>query len=155
MVTGEAYRHLGDVSHKWLALAERRCEFFAELWRTGRWKLYCSEEEQFALRMREVFDMVARVARSDTAAVLITGERGTGKEVVARAIHDHSPRASGPFRPLNCAAIANHLIERELFGFERYAFTDAKKQKRGLLELAVGGTLFLDEIGEMPLDMQT
>ncbi|HYU77323.1 MAG TPA: sigma-54 dependent transcriptional regulator, partial [Ktedonobacteraceae bacterium] len=106
-------------------------------------------------RMREVFDLVARVARSDTAAVLITGESGTGKEVVARAIHDQSLRASGPFHPLNCAAIANHLIESELFGFEQYAFTDAKKQKRGLLELAEGGTLFLDEIGEMPLDMQT
>ena len=106
-------------------------------------------------RMREVFDLVARVARSDTAAVLITGESGTGKEVVARAIHDQSLRASGPFHPLNCAAIANHLIESELFGFEQYAFTDAKKQKRGLLELAEGGTLFLDEIGEMAFDMQS
>jgi len=105
-------------------------------------------------RMREVFDMVARVARSDTAAVLITGESGTGKEVVARAIHDQSLRASGPFHPLNCAAIANNLLESELFGFEQYAFTDAKKSKRGLLELAEGGTLFLDEVGEMPLDMQ-
>nr|HET6904463.1 sigma-54 dependent transcriptional regulator [Ktedonobacteraceae bacterium] len=105
-------------------------------------------------RMREVFDMVARVARSDTAAVLITGESGTGKEVVARAIHDQSLRAAGPFHPLNCAAIANNLLESELFGFEQYAFTDAKKSKRGLLELAEGGTLFLDEVGEMPLDMQ-
>lgn len=105
-------------------------------------------------RMREVFELVARVARSDTAAVLITGESGTGKEVVARAIHDQSLRASGPFHPLNCAAIANNLLESELFGFEQYAFTDAKKAKRGLLELAEGGTLFLDEIGEMPLDMQ-
>jgi two-component system, NtrC family, response regulator AtoC len=105
-------------------------------------------------RMREVFDMVTRVARSDTAAVLITGESGTGKEVVARAIHDQSLRASGPFHPLNCAAIANNLLESELFGFEQYAFTDAKKSKRGLLELAEGGTLFLDEVGEMPLDMQ-
>ena len=105
-------------------------------------------------RMREVFDMVARVARSDTAAVLITGESGTGKEVVARAIHDQSLRAAGPFHPLNCAAIANSLLESELFGFEQYAFTDAKKSKRGLLELAEGGTLFLDEVGEMPLDMQ-
>src|SRR5204863_1548391 len=69
-------------------------------------------------------------------------------------IHDHSRRDSGPFHPLNCAAIADHLIESELFGFEQYAFTDAKKQKRGLLELAEGGTLFLDEIGEMSLDMQ-
>lgn len=105
-------------------------------------------------RMREVFDLVARVAKSDTASVLITGESGTGKEVVARAIHDQSPRAQGPFHPLNCASIATNLLESELFGYEQYAFTDAKKQKRGLLELADGGTLFLDEIGEMPLDMQ-
>jgi DNA-binding NtrC family response regulator len=104
--------------------------------------------------MREVFELVARVARSDTASVLITGESGTGKEVVARAIHEQSPRASGPFHPLNCASIATNLLESELFGYEQYAFTDAKKQKRGLLELADGGTLFLDEIGEMPLDMQ-
>ena len=104
--------------------------------------------------MREVFDMVARVARSDTASVLITGESGTGKEVVARAIHDQSLRAQGPFHPLNCASIAHNLLESELFGYEQYAFTDAKKQKRGLLELADNGTLFLDEIGEMPLDMQ-
>ena len=105
-------------------------------------------------RMREVFDLVARVARSDTASVLITGESGTGKEVVARAIHEASARAHGPFHPLNCASIAHNLLESELFGYEQYAFTDAKKQKRGLLELADGGTLFLDEIGEMPLDMQ-
>jgi DNA-binding NtrC family response regulator len=104
-------------------------------------------------RMRDVFDLVARVARSD-ASVLIMGESGTGKEVVARAIHEQSNRASGPFHPLNCAAIANNLLESELFGYEQYAFTDAKKQKRGLLELAEGGTLFLDEIGEMPLEMQ-
>ncbi len=105
-------------------------------------------------RMREVFDLVAHVARSDTASVLITGESGTGKEVVARAIHEASARAQGPFHPLNCASIANNLLESELFGYEQYAFTDAKRQKRGLLELADGGTLFLDEIGEMPLDMQ-
>ncbi|HVB20779.1 MAG TPA: sigma-54 dependent transcriptional regulator [Ktedonobacteraceae bacterium] len=104
-------------------------------------------------RMREVFELVARVAPRD-ASVLITGESGTGKEVVAHAIHEQSSRASGPFHPLNCAAIANNLIESELFGYEQYAFTDAKKQKRGLLELAEGGTLFLDEIGEMPVDMQ-
>lgn len=105
-------------------------------------------------RMGEVFDLVARVARSDTASVLITGESGTGKEVIAHAIHEQSPRAQGPFHPLNCASIATNLLESELFGYEQYAFTDAKKQKRGLLELADGGTLFLDEIGEMPLDMQ-
>lgn len=106
-------------------------------------------------QMREVFDLVARVARSETASVLITGESGTGKEVVARAIHDQSARAAAPFHPLNCAAIPQHLLESELFGYEPYAFTDAKKQKRGLLELADGGTLFLDELGEMPLEMQS
>ncbi len=105
-------------------------------------------------RMGQVFEMVARVARSDTASVLITGESGTGKEVVARAIHDQSQRAAGPFHPLNCAAIPSAILESELFGYEQYAFTDAKKQKRGLLELADGGTLFLDEIGEMPIEMQ-
>ncbi len=104
--------------------------------------------------MRDVFEMVAKVARSDTASVLIMGESGTGKEVVAHAIHEQSQRASGPFHPLNCAAIPHHLLESELFGHEQYAFTDAKKQKRGLLELAEGGTLFLDEIGEMAHDMQ-
>jgi DNA-binding NtrC family response regulator len=104
-------------------------------------------------RMREIFDLIARVAKSE-ASVLIMGESGSGKEVVAHAIHEQSERSSGPFHPLNCAAIANNLLESELFGFEQYAFTDAKRQKRGLLELAEGGTLFLDEIGEMPLDMQ-
>ncbi|GER86585.1 acetoacetate metabolism regulatory protein AtoC [Dictyobacter vulcani] len=104
-------------------------------------------------RMREVFDLVARVAPSD-ASVLIIGESGTGKEVVAHAIHEQSSRSAGPFHALNCASIASNLIESELFGYEAYAFTDAKQQKRGLLELAEGGTLFLDEIGEMPLDMQ-
>ncbi|HET9919142.1 MAG TPA: sigma-54 dependent transcriptional regulator [Ktedonobacteraceae bacterium] len=105
-------------------------------------------------RMRQVFEMVEKVARSDSASVLITGESGTGKEVIAHAIHEQSQRASGPFHPLNCAAIPNAILESELFGYEQYAFTDAKKQKRGLLELADGGTLFLDEIGEMPVDMQ-
>jgi DNA-binding NtrC family response regulator len=104
-------------------------------------------------RMHEVFEFITRIASSE-ASVLITGESGTGKEVVARAIHEQSQRASGPFHPLNCAAISHTLLESELFGFEQYAFTDAKKQKRGLLELAEGGSLFLDEIGEMPLDMQ-
>ncbi len=105
-------------------------------------------------QMRTVFDLVARIAASDTASVLIMGESGTGKEVIAHAIHEQSARASAPFHPLNCAAIPHNLLESELFGYEPYAFTDAKRQKRGLLELAEGGTLFLDEIGEMSLDMQ-
>lgn len=105
-------------------------------------------------RMKEVFELVARVAQSETTSVLIMGESGTGKEVVAQAIHEQSARANSPFYPLNCAAIPHNLLESELFGYEQYAFTDAKRQKRGLLEQAEGGTLFLDEIGEMPLDMQ-
>lgn len=104
-------------------------------------------------RMRQVFDLVARVARSD-ASVLIMGESGTGKEVIAHAIHEQSMRSAGPFYALNCAAVPSQLLETELFGYEPYAFTDAKKQKRGLLELADGGTLFLDEVGEMAPDMQ-
>ena len=108
----------------------------------------------YSERMRQVFEMVTRVARSETASVLITGESGTGKEVVAHAIHEQSQRASGPFHPINCAAIPSNILESELFGYEQYAFTDAKRQKRGLLELADGGTLFLDEIGEMPMEMQ-
>lgn len=107
----------------------------------------------YSERMREVFDLVSRVAQSD-ASVLITGETGTGKEVIARAIHEQSARAAAPFHPLNCAAIASNLLESELFGYEPGAFTDARRQKKGLLELAEGGTLFLDEIGEMPLEMQ-
>ncbi len=105
-------------------------------------------------QMCAIFDLVTRVAASETASVLIMGESGTGKEVIAHALHEQSARASGPFHPLNCAAIPSNLLESELFGYEQYAFTDAKRQKRGLLELAEGGTLFLDEIGEMPQDMQ-
>ncbi len=107
----------------------------------------------YSERMREIFDLVSRIARSD-ASVLITGETGTGKEVIARAVHEQSARFAAPFHPLNCAAIASNLLESELFGYEQGAFTDARKQKKGLLELAEGGTLFLDEIGEMSLDMQ-
>ena len=105
-------------------------------------------------QMKAIFALIARVARSETASVLIMGESGTGKEIVAHALHEQSAQARGPFQPLNCAAIPHNLLESELFGYEQYAFTDAKKQKKGLLELAEGGTLFLDEIGEMPLDMQ-
>jgi transcriptional regulator with PAS, ATPase and Fis domain len=104
--------------------------------------------------MQEVYTLARQVSAYPMTTVLLQGESGTGKEVIARAIHDQSPRAHGPFHPLNCASIAHNLLESELFGYEQFAFTDAKKQKRGLLELADGGTLFLDEIGEMPLDMQ-
>jgi len=100
--------------------------------------------------MREVFKQIGRVAVTD-ATVLITGESGTGKELVARAIHEHSARAKNPFVAVNCGALPENLIEAELFGFEKGAFTGAVSQKKGRFELAAGGTIFLDEIGEMPL----
>jgi DNA-binding NtrC family response regulator len=98
--------------------------------------------------MRAIFDKIAKTAPT-AGRVLITGENGTGKELVARAIHDHSKRAGGPFIKVNCAAIPQELIESELFGHEKGAFTGATQQRRGKFELADGGTLFLDEIGDM------
>jgi DNA-binding NtrC family response regulator len=98
--------------------------------------------------MRAIFDKVGKTAPS-SGRVLITGENGTGKELVARAIHEHSKRADGPFVKLNCAAIPSELIESELFGHEKGAFTGATQQRRGKFELADGGTLFLDEVGDM------
>jgi DNA-binding NtrC family response regulator len=98
--------------------------------------------------MRAILDKVSKTAPT-TGRVLITGENGTGKELVARAVHDHSKRADGPFVKLNCAAIPSELIESELFGHEKGAFTGATQQRRGKFELADGGTLFLDEIGDM------
>jgi len=98
--------------------------------------------------MRAIFDKVAKTAPT-TGRVLVTGENGTGKELVARAVHEHSRRADGPFVKLNCAAIPSELIESELFGHEKGAFTGATQQRRGKFELADGGTLFLDEVGDM------
>jgi DNA-binding NtrC family response regulator len=103
--------------------------------------------------MLEVYKLVARVAGS-TATVLVQGESGTGKELVARAIHTHSPRAGAAFVPVNCTALTESLLESELFGHARGAFTGAVAAKRGLFETASGGTLFLDEIGDMGPKMQ-
>lgn len=103
--------------------------------------------------MQEVYELIARVADTD-ATLLITGETGTGKEMVARAVHRRSRRHDGPFVALNCAAMPEHLLESELFGHARGAFTDAKTARAGLLVQADGGTLFLDEIGDMPLGLQ-
>jgi len=103
--------------------------------------------------IRQLIELVERVAPS-SAAVTILGESGTGKELVARAIHARSPRAERPFIPVNCAAISKELIESELFGHEKGAFTGAVGAHKGAFEEADGGTLFLDEIGELPLDLQ-
>jgi two-component system, NtrC family, response regulator AtoC len=103
--------------------------------------------------LTEVYSVLERVADSPTT-VLVTGESGTGKELVARALHAHSSRKSKPFIKVNCAAIPKELIESELFGYERGAFTGAVTSKPGRFELANGGTLFLDEIGEIPVEMQ-
>jgi DNA-binding NtrC family response regulator len=103
--------------------------------------------------MRQLFDVVARVAPTDTS-VLVTGESGTGKELIARALHQRSRRHAGPFVAVNCAAVPESLLESELFGHARGAFTDAVSARTGLFLRASGGTLFLDEIGEMPMSVQ-
>ena len=105
--------------------------------------------------MQSIYRTISKIARSPSATVLITGESGTGKELAARAIHRLSSRAVGPFVALNCTAIQETLLESELFGYEKGAFTDAKKSTPGLIEVASGGTLFLDEIGDMSVKLQS
>ena len=104
--------------------------------------------------MREMLALAHKVAESEVSSVLLQGESGTGKDLVAKAIHYHSSRADNPFVAINCAALPSTLIESELFGYEKGAFTDAKARKEGLFEQAEGGTLFLDEIGELELSLQ-
>ena len=118
-----------------------------------------SERDQFgeavgrSLRMREIFGLCERLSPTD-ASVLLGGETGTGKDVLARALHQHSARKSGPFIVVDCGAVVGTLIESELFGHEKGAFTGAVGQRAGAFELAHGGTIFLDEVGELPLDLQ-
>jgi len=104
--------------------------------------------------MKKMLGLAAKVAESDVASVLLQGESGTGKDLVAKAIHYGSQRAEQPFVAVNCAALPATLIESELFGYEKGAFTDAKARKEGLFEQAEGGTLLLDEIGELELSLQ-
>jgi two-component system response regulator HydG len=124
-----------------------------------RLRLAVGEQAQFgdlvgpSAAMRKVHDLLSRVADSD-ASVLVTGESGTGKEVVARSLHARSKRRGGPFVAINCAAVPEALLESELFGHAKGAFTDARSARSGLFVQASGGTIFLDEIGEMPLGMQ-
>ncbi len=102
-----------------------------------------------------VLEMVKKVARSSSATILVQGETGVGKELIAQQVHLESPRAEGPFVELNCSAIPENLLESELFGHERGAFTDARRAKKGVFEHASGGTVFLDEIGEMSQSLQS
>lgn len=113
----------------------------------------CDELIGASTAMRKLYSQVSRVADTE-ASILVTGESGTGKELVARALHKRSRRHAGPFVGVNCAALPHSLIESELFGHKRGAFTDAKEERKGLFLQAQGGTLFLDEIGEIPMVLQ-
>jgi len=104
--------------------------------------------------MREVLNFVRRVSASEATTILLEGENGTGKDLIAKTLHYQSARQAEPFIAINCAAIPETLLESELFGYEKGAFTDARQQKRGIFELADKGTLFLDEVGEIPLMLQ-
>jgi DNA-binding NtrC family response regulator len=105
-------------------------------------------------QMKQLYEVVRSVARSGAATILLLGETGTGKDLLARTIHYNSDRADAPFVNITCTAISETLLESELFGHERGAFTDAKSQKQGLFELAQGGTVYLDEVGDMPAALQ-
>ncbi len=106
-------------------------------------------------QMRSIMDFVAKVAASEATAILIQGESGTGKDLIAQSLHAMSSRSEQAYVAVNCSAIPENLLEAELFGHEKGAFTDARTQKKGLFEMANGGTLFLDEIGELPLMLQS
>jgi len=142
-----------------LRLVLQRCVYVAQLEREYHAMQASARAEVFedmlgaSPQMQAVFAFVRKVATT-SAPVLILGENGTGKEMVARALHGRSPQRGGPFVAINCNAIPENLLESELFGHEKGAFTGAHMQRRGLIETAAGGTLFLDEIGELPASLQ-
>lgn len=136
------------------AAARRREHLEAEVSRRAREKQSRARVIAEAPAMQETLRMALTVASASSTTVLIHGETGAGKEVLARYIHANSPRANAPLQALNCAAVPEHLVESELFGYEKGAFTDAKNARKGLFELADGGTVALDEIGEIPLALQ-
>jgi DNA-binding NtrC family response regulator len=126
-----------------------------DLYRRRAWEAYTGEEIiGRSTPMRIVREMIEKVVRSQATSVLITGESGTGKELVARAIHYRSDRAQAPLMEVNCSSFHENLLENELFGHEKGAFTDASTTKKGLVELCDGGTLFLDEVADMPMPTQ-
>jgi DNA-binding NtrC family response regulator len=143
-----------------LALVERALQFAAlKIENQTLKRSLVGDSEMFGLvgrdpRIRKIHETIRTAAPSD-ASVLIEGESGTGKELIATAVHTESHRAAGPFVSINCAAIPHELIESELFGYKKGAFTGAQRDKRGLIEVAEGGTLLLDEIAEMPAHLQT
>jgi Nif-specific regulatory protein len=156
MVLGIQHQRLAEEQRR-LAALERRARTLEQNLKSTRSELHqrygFDQIMGHSQVLREVLTRAAQVARTETT-VLITGESGTGKELVARAIHYASPRADGPFVAVNCAALPDTLLESELFGHERGAFTGADRQKPGRFELAAGGTLFLDEIGELSAAVQ-
>lgn len=145
--SGFSYAELVDLLHKAQVFRQARADHRPDLPSANGSLLGVSSAVQ------QVRAMVEKVGARDIS-VLITGESGTGKEVVARSLHEHSSRRNGPFVPINCGAIPVDLLESELFGHEKGAFTGAVNSRPGRFELAQGGTLFLDEIGDMPLNMQ-
>jgi DNA-binding NtrC family response regulator len=148
----EAYLEYGSI----IGLGNTRLQFLPP---EERVEIPPSEEHYFgdvfghSLEMRRIFTMLKKISPSDIT-VTVEGETGTGKELVARGIHSHSQRAVGPFVVMDCGSISKHLIESELFGHEKGAFTGATQTRRGAFELADGGTIFIDEIGELGLEMQ-